>query len=303
MQMMSPIHMEWARERSIAWADNDDLLIFAVMPSPQEIGGTGASQTTSYRYNLTAHTLTPVSGVTSALQGVVRCNTLYYLELSQMKQLELCNQFSVADYWFLGGADMRRYDLLTQTPVGQPYSLGNTSSCPGFYDGAVEGMGWDVTADGKALVYQQTLIHPGPIVNPTSQLVKLQTESRFMVVDASNPGTPTQILGGAVSNSNAYLAISPDQKSVAVVATDSLTIADPSNALVYTGSMSGGGANPHDPTAGGLPAWYADSKGFDTSGLWSEIPGAVSPYLLQWQAGMPHTIGKVDGAHHPASLP
>lgn len=303
MQMESPVSMEWARERSIAWADNDTLLIFAVMGPNQQIGGTGASQTTSYHYRLSTHTLTPLPGVTTAIQGVVRCTTLYYLELSSMKQFEICNHFSVADYWYLGGAFLHRYGLITQTSIGQPFFLGNTSSCPGFYDGAVEAMGWDVTADGKALVYQQVLIHPGPIVNPSSQIVKLQTKSRFMVMDVNNPGSPTPILGGAVSNSNAYLTISPDQQSVAVVATDTLTIADPSNALVYTGSIGGGAVSSHNPAAGGLPAWYADSQGFDTCGLWGEIPGATSPFVMQWQTSLPNAVGKIDGAHHPASLP
>ncbi|HEX5440477.1 MAG TPA: hypothetical protein VFW76_06305, partial [Ktedonobacterales bacterium] len=61
----------------------------------------------------------------------------------------------------------------------------------------------------------------------------------------------------------------------------------------------------HDPSAGGLPAWYADSTGFDTSALWSEVPGVDFPVLEQWQVAAPSSVGTVTGtgAHHPASLP
>ncbi len=298
--------MEWARERSIAWADNNDLLIFAAMPVPGEIGGTGALQTTSYRYNLTSDTLTPLPGVTSALQGAVRCHTLYYLELSQMKQLQFCvntgnNQNA---YWFIGGAYLRRYDLTTQTQVGQPYRLGNTSSCPVYYDGAVDAMGWDVTADRKALVDQATFVLAGSSsIVPPLNTTTVQTDSKSMLVDLSNPGSPTQILTGAKSIANAYLAISPDQQTVAVVAADTVDIAFPSTAPVYTGPINGGSAISHTPSAGGLPAWYADGSGFDTSGTRSEIPGTSQPYLEQWQLGMPNAIATIDGEHHPASLP
>jgi hypothetical protein len=301
MQMESPVFMEWARERSIAWADNNTLQIFAVMPVPFMIGGTAASNTTSYRYDITTQTLTPLPGVTTALQGSVRCGTLAYLEMDQMKQYQIC-QRAVSAYWYVGGAYLRRYDLATQTQIGQPYYLGMTSSCPYAFDFQAEAMGWDVTADGKTLVYQETLDSPGPPVWPTD--ISVQAVSQFKVVDLTTPGaSPTQILTGAKSNASAHLAISPDQKSVAVVATDALINANPSNPLVYTGSISGGAASAHDPSGGGLPAWNADSNGFDTSGLWDDIPGATSPHLEQWQVAMPHVVATIDAEHHPASLP
>lgn len=301
MQMMSPTEMEWARERSVAWADKDTLLIFAV--APNEIGGPDASQATSYRYTISTQTLTPLPGITTALQGSVRCGILFYLELDQMKQFQVCQRFSPtsADYWYVGGASLRRYDLATQAQIGQPYYLGMTSSCPQEFDGEADAMGWDVTADGTALVYQQPIVLPGPQTGPSPYPV--QTSSTFKMVNLGNAGSPTQILVGATSNANAYLAISPDQKTVALVTTDSLLIGNPSSPLVYTGSSSGGTASAHDPSAGGLPAWNADSKGFDTSALWSEVPGVDSPSLEQWQVGMPHAAALIDGEHHPASLP
>lgn len=306
MQMASPIEMEWARERSITWADNNDLLIFAVMPAPLEIGGTGASKTTTYRYNLTTQALTLLPGVTTAIQGVVRCDTLFYLELAQMKQFQACapGPGNTTFYWFLGGASLVRYSLTTQTQVGQPYSLGETASCPDYYHGEVDAMGWDVTADGKRLVYQRTVIAGGTLNNPPGYPA-VKTTSEFQVVAINNPGTPTPILAGAVSNANAYLAIAPDQKQVAAVASNSLLIGIPStpDPLVYAGFLNGGAATKHDPSAGGLPAWYADSTGFDTSALWSEVPGVDFPVLQQWQVAAPSSVGTVTGAHHPASLP
>ena len=303
MMMASPIGMEWARERSLAWADSNHLVIFAV--SPNEIGGINGSQTTTYLYTLSTQTLIPLPGVTSALQGAVRCGTLYYLELTPMKQFQRCQYRAPAPdyYWYIGGADLRRYDLVTKTPIGQPYPLGATSSCPDFNAGEVDAMGWDITAGGKSLVYQQTVVSHGPLSNPPGGYDKVQTDSTFLVENLSNPSSPTPILAGAKSNANAFLAISPDQKSVAVVATDSLLIGDPSSALVYTGFMGGGAASILDPSAGGLPAWYADSTGFDTSGLWKDTPDAEQPYLLQFQLGMPHAVGNISGEHHPASLP
>jgi hypothetical protein len=51
-----------------------------------------------------------------------------------------------------------------------------------------------------------------------------------------------------------------------------------------------------------LPAWNADSKGFDTSGLWEEIPGVDMPQLEQWQVAMPHVVATIDGGASPGEL-
>jgi hypothetical protein len=125
------------------------------------------------------------------------------------------------------------------------------------------------------------------------------------VVNPNTPAAPTQILAGAKSVANAYLAISPDQKTLAVVATDTVLMSGPSNAPVYTGALNGGGTLAHTPSAGGLPAWYADNSGFDTSGLWSEIPPTtVLPfYLEQWQVGIPQASATIPNERYPASLP
>lgn len=165
-------------------------------------------------------------------------------------------------------------------------------------------MGWDVTADGKTLAYQRTLIAGGSLDNPPGYPA-VKTTSQFQVVAFNNAGTPTPILGGAVSNANAYLAISPDQKQVAVVASNSLLIDIPStpDPFVYTGSLSGGAATKHDPSGGGLPAWYADSTGFDTGALFKEVPNVTSAVIEQWQVAAPSAVGTVPDAHHPASLP
>jgi hypothetical protein len=169
----------------------------------------------------------------------------------------------------------------------------------------VNAMGWDVTAEGKALVYQETIASPGPLALP-GHFTDLKTHSQFMAVAFANPTSPTPILGGAESNFNAYVTISPNQQSVAVVATDTLpdtASGNSSNALVYTGSLSGGAASSHSPAAGGPPAWTADSTSFDTGGWGKEFAGAPTPYLLHWQTNTANPVGQLDGAHHPASLP
>jgi hypothetical protein len=305
MEMRSPSYMEWARERSLAWANNNTLLIFGVTPAPLEIGGTAASQTTSYSYNIATNTLTPLPGVTTALQGVVRCYTLFVFEMSAMTQFELCESFVNPQYWYVGSADLRRYTLIGNHFIGQPISLGTTAACPDYFAGGQEAMGWDVSATGQSLVYQQLNVQPGPIVNPNLQLVNLQTTSQFEVapLTVAGAGPATQILIGAVSNFNAMIAIAPNQKMVAVVATDQLDDSSPSNPSVYAGPTGGSAISTYTPGAGGLPAWYSDSAGFDTSALWSELPSNPNTNLLQWKLSMSTFTGQIAGGHHPASLP
>jgi hypothetical protein len=223
-----------------------------------------------------------------------------------MKQFQYCapNAPSSPYYWFVGGAWLRRFDLATQTPVGQPSYLGMTSSCPTAEDGQAQGLGWDVTSDGKTLVYQQTFVSASP---PGGQPpLHVQTTSQFKVVDLTTPGaSPTQILLGAQSDADAFLAIAPDQQRVAVVAIDVLELQGqlPPTSLVYTGALNGGAASSYTPSAGGLPAWSADSTGFDASEAESEIPGWLSPRMDRWQVGTPTSVASIDGEHHPASLP
>jgi hypothetical protein len=62
--------------RLFAWADPHTLLIFANPPiSNRDPPGV------SYSYDLTTHTLTTLPGVSGAVEGVVRCSTLFYLTL------------------------------------------------------------------------------------------------------------------------------------------------------------------------------------------------------------------------------
>jgi hypothetical protein len=283
------------------------LLIFGVMPASQHIGGTSASQTISYSYNITTQTMTPLPGVTTALQGVTRCHTLFIFELSAMSQYELCETFMMTpNYWYVGKADLQRYSLLGNHYVGQTIPLGTTASCPDYFDDGVEAMGWDVSANGYKLVYQQLSIQPGPIIDPTHFYTKLKTISQFEMapLNGVSAGPATQILTGAVSNFNAFIAIAPDQTNAAVVATDQLDISSPSYPSVYVGPITGSAISTYTPGAGGLPAWYSNSGGFDTSALWGELPGTpVTQHLLQWNLSSPTFTGQVAGGHHPASLP
>jgi hypothetical protein len=291
-QLATPTGMEWSRERSLAWANNDTLLIFGA--SPTELGGPGGSfPTTSYSYDLSSGTLTPLPGVTSAVQGVVRCNTLFYLQLSAMTAINQCDNFNnQIIYWYKGSARLHRYNLLTQTEIGVPVTLGDTSSCPFFNDGEVDAMGWDVTANGQRIVYQHTTV-------VAFQQLGVKTTSKFFAADADG-GNPIPILTAAPSDANAYLRISPDDLLVALVAQPVGQLVLPT---VYTGRITGVGTTAsYAPAAGGLPAWTADSQGFAASQAGGEMPG-TNLDIEQYTVGVPNATSTVGTAHHPASLP
>jgi len=292
LSLSSPTFMEWARERGLAWADNHTLLILA--PSDVGLGGFLPFHSTPLRYDLTTQTVTPLPGVHDSIQGVVRCGTLFYLAMTEMTEFLACvqNPPSPAFYWNRGAAFLHRYNLATHTEIGYPYTLGQTSSCPFLNDGKADAMGWDVSADGSLLVYQQTSVTQ---LSPFS----IQTTSQFMALQF-NTTPPTPILIGAQSSEDAYVAIAPDQKDVVVAAT--MPFGQPLTAPVYWGTVAGGAASSLSPSAGGLPAWYADSTGFAASQAGGEIPdGGLD--IEQYQLGVPNAVGQIATADHPTSLP
>ncbi len=294
MQLDTPTSMEWARERSLAWADDDTLLIFGATHTPTELGGPGGSfPTTSYSYHVGSGMLAPLPGVTSAVQGVVRCHTLFYLQLSAMTAVNQCsNVNNIVIYWYKGSARLHRYDLTAQAEIGVPNTLGDTGSCPFFNDGGVDAMGWDVAADGHRIVYQRTKVAP-------SGQFGITTTSTFFAADADG-SNPVPILPGAASSANAYLGISPDGTLVALVATPVGQLALPT---VHTGRIDGAGATAsYAPAAGGLPAWNADSMGFIASQEDGEMPGNNLD-IERYTVGVPNATGTIPMAHHPAALP
>ncbi len=224
-----------AANRVFAWADTHTLLIFGAFSG----GNNGSSGTVSYSDDITTGSVSPLSGVTSAYEGVVRCSTLFYLEITPLAQ--------VGTGHFKGSAKLHRYDLTTHSELGSPLTLGDTSTFNGA-EGIVSLMGWDVSPDGTRVAYQQTsvsFIGSGQVT----------INSKFMAANADG-SSATPILTGAISNSTSFLAISPDGQQVAV------TNAQPTPS-VLSGSLSGGAAHYYQPDAQGPPVWLADSAQFE----------------------------------------
>lgn len=222
--------------RVFAWADDHTLLIFGGFGG----GGNGSGGTVTYRYDMSQNSLTPLPGVKAAYEGVARCSTLFYLEVSPLAQMSGSTSSK-------GSALLHRYNLTTQSEIGAPITLGDTSTFQGA-EGDVSLLGWDASLDGTKIVYQQTSVS----VNSNQQPV---IASKFFAA-AADGSHATQILTSATANTQAFLAISPDGQLVAVT-----------NALptptVLSGNLSGGTAHYYQPDAFGPLVWLADGSGFE----------------------------------------
>ena len=261
--------------RVFAWADDHTLLIFGGFGG----GSNGSGGTVTYRYDLSQNSLTPLPGVTAAYEGVVRCSTLFYLEISPLAQIG-SSAFSK------GSALLHRYDLTTQSEIGAPITLGDTSTFRGA-EGDVELLGWDASPDGTRIVYQQTKVS----VDNNQQLVKT---SKFFAANADGSGA-SPILTGATATSGAFLAISPDGQWVAV------TNAQPTPA-VLSGSLSGGAAHYYQPDAEGPPAWLANSSGFEADNALGSDQG-IERWTLNTGGGKAQGATVHQNSDSPAILP
>lgn len=261
--------------RVFAWADDHTLIIFGGFGG----GSNGSGGTVTYRYDLSQNSLTPLPGVTAAYEGVVRCNTLFYLEVSPLAQIGGSTSSK-------GSALLHRYDLTTQSEIGAPITLGDTSTFRGA-EGDVSLLGWDASLDGTKIAYQQTHVSLDSYQQPV-------TTSKFFAANADGSGA-TSILTGATANNQAFLAISPDGRLVAV------TNAQPTPA-VLSGSLSGGAAHYYQPDAEGPPMWLADSSGFE-----ADMPLGSDQGIEHWTLNTGG--GKAQGAtvhqnsDNPAILP
>jgi hypothetical protein len=228
-----------AANRIFAWANNHTLLIFGAFSG----GNNGSGGTVTYSYDITSSRLAPLPGVTAAYEGVVRCSTLFYLEITPLAP--------IVSGRFKGSARLHRYDLTSHSEISSPIALGDTSTFSGA-EGYVTLMGWDASPDGSRIVYQKTSVSLGE----NTQIV---LTSKFYAANADGSGA-TPILTGAIATTPAFLAISPDGKQVAV------TNAQPTPS-VLSGSLSGGAAHYYQPDAEGPPVWLADSSHFEADGL------------------------------------
>lgn len=253
--------------RIFAWADTHTLIIFP---------GTGSPVLS---YDLNTNALTTLDGTTDAIEGVVRCSTLFYMTYSGISS----QSHPVVP------EQIHRYDLASHAALGAPITIG-TAGTWGGAEGQIFFGGWDVSADGAHLAYQHlttTVSGGGSDMTQTSQ---------WFAANADGSGA-VSILPSLTSNGPSYLAISPDGAQVAV------TSADPAP-NVASGTLSGGATRFYDsPNGYSHPAWRADSQAFYASTL-SYVDTSDSIALFALGSGA-HATGSTatSSASNPVSLP
>jgi hypothetical protein len=250
--------------RNLAWADNHTLLVFQG-DTPGSRLPAGSVPTTFYSYDITTHALTTLPGITrAATDGVVRCSTLFYLEVTP---LVVIGTTSDGRRVYRGTAFLHRYNLAAHTEIGSPFSIGQTWDEEGSF-GNYQWPGWDVTRDGTRLAFQGTEVSfSASASGPTIR-------SHFSAATAGGSGT-TPILNAPVAvtaETGASLAISPNGAFVAV--TQAYPTPD-----IASGSMTGGSVRFYTPDAASAPAWLANSDGFDANSI-SALAGDIHRFLL-----------------------
>jgi hypothetical protein len=260
--------------RLFAWADTHTLIIFANPP----VSNRSQSGPAAYSYNTNTSILTPLPGVTGAIEGVVRCSTLFYLTLGPFAVVSA----SDPNHTMAAPTYLNRYDLSSHTAIGAAVNIGQASTFPGA-EGEVDYAGWDASPDGSRIAYQHETVAAGPTISST-----------WFAANADGSGAAA-ILPAVTSNSGARMAISPDGKQVAV------TNANPSP-NVASGPMSGGSTVFFDsPSGDGQPAWLPNGRGFFARSVPPHSPQSV---LFYSPCGNPHCNGTqvVAKADYPATL-
>lgn len=268
---------DWERERLLTWADNNTLVVLS--------GFDGAANPAAgaYKYDISTHAATALPGVTHAADGVVRCSTLYYLELTP--------ESNIGSGYMRGTGLLHRYDLATHSEVGSPVTLGDTASFGGA-EGAVMGMGWDVSPDQSYIVYQHTTFAVPTTPSSTG------LTSQFMAAKPDGSAA-VHILPRAGSNSTARVAVSPDGHQVVV------TDANPAP-NVATGPILGGSDRYYSPDACAQPAWLPDSSGFDATSCDASSSGGLGTNIVRYLLSTPlGALGRSPGtlAHPNAGYP
>lgn len=269
--------------RLLAWADNHTLIVF------QGLSNRGGSSTNTYAYDITAHTATALPGVTGAIDGEVRCSTLYWMALGSFTPLSPADP----NHTMTAPEQVHRYDLASHTEIGSPITISQASTYGGA-EGQVDLAGWDVSRDNSKLVYQQMTI--------TSSGGTVHVASKFFAANEDGSGA-AQILTGpppVTSTTGANLSFSPDASKVAVTNAQGT----PTGA---TGPSSGtGGTLFYSPDAVGQPAWLPGGSGFLAAvGTEQATPNDIYQYLL----ATPPVSGRIPGTEvhaagtDPATLP
>ncbi|HEX9068939.1 MAG TPA: hypothetical protein VF807_09225 [Ktedonobacterales bacterium] len=262
--------------RQLAWADNHTVI---AMPGPRGPGGSAAA----YSYDITTNTATALPGVTNAIEGVVRCGTLFYSDLSAGSTLSDPNHTTVFH------ERIHRYDLASHAEVGSPLTISDAFTYGGA-EGEISYAGWDVSRDGTRIVWQQ-----GVVSSSTMDIT-----STFHSANADGSGAGLILTGPPAATAHAYarMAISADGTKVAV------TGAAPTPSVITGPVTGGGGIRYYTPDQIEQPAWLPDNSGFLAGGD-GFTPG-IEQYLLATPlnaAGQaPGTTAHANG-YYPATLP
>jgi len=255
--------------RVFAWADTHTLIIFANPPL------NGSSAGASYSYDINTKALTPLPGVTGAIEGVVRCGVLFYSTLGSFSAIGGGTQAATIS--------INRYDLAGATAIGAPVDIGKASTYGGA-EGEIDYAGWDASPDGSRIVYQHEAVAAGPKITST-----------WFAANADGSDA-SAILPKLTAEGGARMAISPDATQVAV------TNANPAP-NVASAPLSGGATVFFDtPNGYSQPAWLASSTGFFAD---SGIESSPVKFALYTPCGGSHCNGTpaVIKANYPATLP
>jgi hypothetical protein len=259
--------------RLFAWADTHTLLIFGAAA----IGNRGSSGM-SYTYDISTHALAPIPAAASAIEGVVRCSTLFYLSIGPFTMISASDPNHTAT----APTYINRYDLASHTSIGSPINIGQASTYGGA-EGQVDFGGWDASPDGSHIVYQHEIVSVGPAIHST-----------WFAANADGTGA-VAILPSATSNNGALMSISPNGTLVAV------TNANPAPNVVYAPLSGGATVFFNSPSGYDHPAWFASNDGFYAGGGSSE-PTALAAFIF---CGSTHCTGAFAETHgnNPATLP
>ena len=200
---------EWLRERSLTWVDDHTLVFFAGANTNTTIVN-GSQGTRVFIYDITTHAVHALSNITAAAGGIARCGVLYYQEVTPLAPFG-------PEGWMRGKVFLHRYDLVTHSEIGVPITLGETFGFGGA-ESHFDGPGWDVSADGRRLVYQETRV--------SATTDRLVMTSRF--ISANPDGShAARILVTAAPSVTMLIAISPTMQLVAATDGDVEALTDP----------------------------------------------------------------------------
>lgn len=236
--------------RNLSWADNQTLLILTGDTPGKIDNGAPPSTGAVYSYNLSTLAVTTLPGIThAATDGVVRCSTLFYMEVTAFTNLGMDSNGMNE---FRGSAVLHRYNLATHTEIGSPLTFSDTFNADGSF-GFYMVPGWDASRDGGRIAYQHMSVHLSTGPHDPS------TSSTFASANADGSGTTTIFGGGnpvVTHYASVPVSISPNGSLVAI------SNANPTP-NVATDSMSGGSIRYYTPDAFQQPAWLSDSSGFE----------------------------------------